>query len=271
MKTRFCILDSDPHWSIAVLFLQRPAVIQKEFFVPRTPGSVIAAPGQRGRMPRAVPQQQETFTTPGSLQSRSPAVGAKHPAPVLTGRHVSAPVLTGRHVSAVSIPRSPVISTSPRGKSSAAKVEIPDGCDFSCDRCSKTFKTSAGLNMHMQQHTGKWSFWCEPCQRGFTVKCNYTAHLAKHEGRTFPCDLCPKRFGTKFGLKQHQSEHTGKYIYYCKVCSKGYNQKLHWEEHENRHENIKYSCRYCQQDYFHEYMRSRHEKNCANAPGATQS
>ena len=249
------------YWSNAVLFLQRPAVIQKGVFIPRTPRSVIAASGSRGGIPAARPPQSATFA-PASLNPLSPAVGLRQPASILVARRAGAVNITHSYVSSTS---------SPRQRPSAASVVSSEGSDFNCDRCSKTFKTSAGLNMHMQQHTGKWSFWCEECQRGFTVKCNYTAHLAKHEGRTFPCDLCTKRFGTKFGLKQHQSEHTGKYIYYCKVCSKGYNQKLHWEEHENRHANIKYSCRYCQQDYFHEYMRSRHEKTCAGAPSATQS
>ena len=124
------------------------------------------------------------------------------------------------------------------------------------------FKMRAGLNMHMQSHTGKWAFWCDACQRGFAVKCNYSAHMAKHEGRTFPCELCTKRFGTKFGLKQHQSEHTGQYLYRCTVCGRGFNQKLHWEEHENKHCNKKFLCRKCSVIFYHEYMRNRHEKVC---------
>ena len=115
-------------------------------------------------------------------------------------------------------------TTSSRGMYSAN-----DETKLNCGRCSKMFRTYAGLKMHMQSHTGKWAFWCEMCKRGFTVKCNYVAHMAKHEGKTFPCDFCTKRFGTKFGLKQHQSEHTGQYMYNCGVCGRGYNQKLHWK------------------------------------------
>ena len=133
---------------------------------------------------------------------------------------------------------------------------------FNCSKCSKVFKTRAGLNMHMQSHTGKWAFRCDACQRGFAVKCNYSAHMANHEGRTFPCELCIERFGTKFGLKQHQSEHTGQYLYRCTVCGRGFNQKLHWEEHENKHCNKKFQCRKCSVIFYHEYMRNRHEKVC---------
>ena len=76
-----------------------------------------------------------------------------------------------------------------------------------CKHCGKSFISKAGLNMHMQSHTGHWAFWCDKCQKGFSVKCNYTAHMAKHEGRTFPCDMCEKRFMCKRSLQRHYSQY----------------------------------------------------------------
>ncbi len=78
---------------------------------------------------------------------------------------------------------------------------------FCCTKCPKTFVGKDGLRRHMQQHTGRFSYWCDQCQRGFTVKCNYTGHMAKHEGRTFPCDLCDKRFQSLRGFQKHYTEH----------------------------------------------------------------
>ena len=78
---------------------------------------------------------------------------------------------------------------------------------YFCEKCQKSFTTKGGLGFHMQQHTGKFSFWCDECQRGFAVRCNYQAHMAKHEGRTFPCDLCLKRFSCKRSLQRHYVEH----------------------------------------------------------------
>ncbi len=75
-----------------------------------------------------------------------------------------------------------------------------------CPECSKCFRGNSGLRLHMQSHTGQFSFWCDECQRGFSVKGNYKHHMAKHEGRTFPCDLCNKRFQSKLGLQKHQQK-----------------------------------------------------------------
>ncbi len=102
---------------------------------------------------------------------------------------------------------------------------------YPCPKCPKTYKSNVGLAYHMQQHTGKFSYWCDACEKGFAVKTNYNHHMAKHQGMTFPCNLCNKRFKSKVGLQYHQSEHTGNYIHYCAFCNKGFNRKSQLDEH----------------------------------------
>ncbi len=89
-----------------------------------------------------------------------------------------------------------------------------DSADFRghpCSKCGKVYSSSGGLSVHMQFHTGRFSYWCEKCQKGFTCKGNYDYHMAKHEGRDFPCDRCQKRFQSKQTLQKHvNKEHINK-------------------------------------------------------------
>ncbi len=101
------------------------------------------------------------------------------------------------------IPRSSGPDSSP--PVAAHKVEA-DSTDFRghpCSKCGKVYSSSGGLSVHMQFHTGRFSYWCETCQKGFTCKGNYDYHMAKHEGRDFPCDRCQKRFQSKQTLQKH--------------------------------------------------------------------
>ena len=77
---------------------------------------------------------------------------------------------------------------------------------YHCPRCDKIYSGKSGLQMHYQKHLGNYNYWCGECARGFAVKCHYEAHVAKHEGRTFPCDLCEKRFKVKSSLQVHYRE-----------------------------------------------------------------
>ncbi len=131
-----------------------------------------------------------------------------------------------------------------------------------CSRCDRSFTNPQSLRLHMQNHTGRFSFWCDLCKKGYSQKGNYKAHMAKHEGITFPCMKCDKRFKTEISLKYHQSEHTGVYLYTCSYCRKGYNLKVDFEEHVNRHKGVYFGCSICKKIFHHEGRLNAHKKKC---------
>ena len=96
------------------------------------------------------------------------------------------------------------------------KVPEPDEGDdpetrtYKCNICGKSYRGNSGLKVHMMFHTGRFPFWCSECQKGFTCKGNYEYHIAKHEGRSYPCDLCVKRFQSKQNLMRHKVKDHGK-------------------------------------------------------------
>ena len=149
---------------------------------------------------------------------------------------------------------------SPRSSTSTT-LEYPG--EWECTKCQKTFTTKQGHDDHMKSHRGQFKYWCDVCKVGYQASANYRQHMAsRHEGRSFPCQFCPKRFQTEVTLKYHQSEHTGKYLYNCQTCQKGFNYKPEWEKHQNRHAGIRFSCRACGRDFYHEGFRNSHEKKC---------
>ncbi len=137
-----------------------------------------------------------------------------------------------------------------------------DAEGLTCPKCNKRFSQKSHLKRHFATHLGQFKFWCEECKKGYQDKANYTRHMTIHEGRTFPCQLCPKRFSDEYKLKYHQAEHTGIYPYTCSTCQTGFKDKQKWMEHENQHAGIQFSCRNCSKMFNLESKRDRHEKSC---------
>uniref|UniRef100_A0A1B6J4Z5 C2H2-type domain-containing protein n=1 Tax=Homalodisca liturata TaxID=320908 RepID=A0A1B6J4Z5_9HEMI len=75
---------------------------------------------------------------------------------------------------------------------------------FSCDICTKTFKTPENLRLHVKSHSTIMSFFCDICDKGFKQKHHIEQHMITHsDERPISCSLCDETFKRKTHLKQH--------------------------------------------------------------------
>ena len=105
----------------------------------------------------------------------------------------------------------------------------------------------------MAVHTGIRPFGCSKCDRSFTERNKLVAHLKTHgiedanfvvqgaEPKTRPpvqqasgnhqCSMCDRSFVSPWKLKRHQTIHTGKKPFFCKLCMKAFAEKNKLENH----------------------------------------
>lgn len=160
---------------------------------------------------------------------------------------------------------------------------------FKCDKCFKTFSTSAHLKYHEAEHL-KQSFQCSLCEKSFskiqilqkhqrlhnrvTEQCQecgvklrnkeaLDAHLKRHQNiLPFECDKCDKKFSLQTSLRMHQKVvHIANKKFKCDVCGKVFNRnsslKVHSISHSSRRE---YSCPKCSKYFNNKKSLLRHSK-----------
>ena len=91
------------------------------------------------------------------------------------------------------------------GKSSGVKKSTK--MKLECKECHKTFSAARGLKLHVQHHTGQYSYFCGLCRKGFVVSSHYKEHMRGHEGKGYSCDSCGKMLKSGQFLRYHLSEH----------------------------------------------------------------
>lgn len=74
-----------------------------------------------------------------------------------------------------------------------------------CKQCSRTFKTWAGLQVHIRQHHLKvFNYVCEKCSKGFMARAHYVGHVNMHNQiKPFKCPRCPMSYFYKQDLRKH--------------------------------------------------------------------
>ena len=106
---------------------------------------------------------------------------------------------------------------------------------FKCPRCNKQYSSRSAVNIHMQNHTGKFTYYCEKCKKGYNYKTNYDVHMDKHAGIRYQCEFCTKSFAKTQDRDNHMSVHTGIWRMKCDSCGKGFNEKRLYERHIKCH------------------------------------
>lgn len=107
----------------------------------------------------------------------------------------------------------------------------------------------------MAVHTGVRPFKCKVCEKGFTERNKLLHHLKTHgvddpdavveksqvqeedgglqqpSGGKHLCNVCNRSFVSPWKLKRHQTVHTGKKPFFCKICEKAFAEKNKLENH----------------------------------------
>ena len=98
------------------------------------------------------------------------------------------------------------------------------GYGFSCDQCTKEFKTKGQLGQHMTLHTGEKPLKCrEGCDKTFRTSNSRKCHERQHLGvKEFGCTYCSKMFMQPHQLKDHIKRHEGTKDHVCEVCGKAF-------------------------------------------------
>lgn len=103
-------------------------------------------------------------------------------------------------------------------------------------------------------------FVCEICKEEFVKPFDYSCHVNDHDqSKGYQCPFCKYVASIRRVIKVHiNTYHLRKFIYTCKLCGKGFNARVLYEEHSNVHEGIKpFQCVVCQKDFqFSSYLTS---------------
>lgn len=134
-----------------------------------------------------------------------------------------------------------------------------------CKRCEKCFTDKNQLKDHLPVCEKRPVFSCSICGKSFGKKHVLVLHMKIHTGdRKFICKICSKAFIHKHQLKNHMNMHGTERLFKCDQCENAYKYISNLNKHKATHlsvqERRKYFCQFCNQGFFHNYHRKRHEE-----------
>lgn len=124
-----------------------------------------------------------------------------------------------------------------------------DERSFTCEICSKSFKTRSNLNVHIKMHNNQRDHSCTMCSLSFFTSSHLKAHLKVHLKETsYICEVpgCGKEFIHSSSFKKHKDFHNGIKKFQCNICERKFSQACHLREHLKIHSNERlHKCKEC--------------------------
>nr|NP_001071971.1 zinc finger protein [Ciona intestinalis]BAE06789.1 zinc finger protein [Ciona intestinalis] len=133
---------------------------------------------------------------------------------------------------------------------------------YCCPLCKKSsFKSLSSLTAHVRRHNAKQPYVCDVCGKRFNSKFNATRHERTHTGvKPFKCPICPSRFTEAGSITAHLRTHTGEKPFQCQFCGKSFSQKGPLQTHLLLHNGSRpYLCEICGKSFNQKTNLKAHE------------
>ncbi|XP_068177676.1 zinc finger protein 585A-like [Antennarius striatus] len=114
---------------------------------------------------------------------------------------------------------------------------------YTCPDCHKDFAFPEDLNKHLEIHVKENNGMCPKCDETFDTTDDLETHMKVHD-KSYPCDVCGKKFKVEYALKKHVLGHQGEQ-YYCSLCRKHFIKLSHYKRHVMVHDRRESRCPHC--------------------------
>lgn len=136
-----------------------------------------------------------------------------------------------------------------------------------CHICGKRFRVHYCLKLHLRTHTNERPYECGICHKKFKSQAVYSHHIKLHgEARPYKCPHCPKIFKTLVAMTGHKNRHEKPFS--CDVCSRRfaskYDVKIHMPIHNNQENKDLFKCIICDAVYARNHALIEHLKEHEN-------
>ena len=106
-------------------------------------------------------------------------------------------------------------------------------------KCGNGFQDQANLDKHQSKSTV--STKCELCEKEHCTVLELKEHMKTHAKDSFQCNLCQKKFASKFCHKRHVDKRSNQK---CTECGESFCNKQDLKLHKSEIHNVK-SCEMC--------------------------
>ncbi|KAK0086851.1 hypothetical protein PV325_002413 [Microctonus aethiopoides] len=137
---------------------------------------------------------------------------------------------------------------------------------YICDICGIDFRKRNELSMHLDDHVAReeGDFQCEVCNRIFSNLRLFRIHKRIHypQIKSWPCEICGKRYSSKNLLDEHVNTHNGVRPYICQTCGKDFASKYTYKAHAKTHEvrPRPFECLQCNKTFLSQQNLNQHER-----------